>query len=142
MATFNALSVFSYGELIDKVFEYKKKFHNENRYWDEALLLDTSYLRYPDFLSVNVLEAEHKELILEAAKKALYYGKIGDSYGFSDIQIQKIKRTYDYAISNEGDPEKLRKKFIKYVTEYDKRRSTDFIKTFPQLKDYYDKYKD
>lgn len=142
MATFNALSVFSYGDLIDKVFEYKKKFHNKTRYWDEALLLDTSYLRYPDFLSVNVLEPEHKELILESAKKALYYGKIGDSYGFSDIQIQKIKRTYDYAISEEGDTEKLKKKFIKYVTEYDKRRGTDFKKTFPQLNDYYDKYKD
>lgn len=142
MATFNALSVFSYGDLIDKVFEYKKKFHNETRYWGEALLLDTSYLRYPNFLSVNILEPEHKELILEAAKKALYYGKIGEGYGFSDIQIQKIKRTYDYAISDEGDQERVKRKFVKYVTEYDKRRGTNFKKTFPQLKEYYDKYKD
>lgn len=143
MATFNALSVFTYGDLIEKVFEYKKKFHNNSRYWGESLLLDTSYLRYPSFLTVNVLEPEHKELILEAAKKALYYGKFENTYGFSDIQIQKIKRTYDYAIiSNTQDNTHIKKQFIKYVTEYDKRRGTNFKKTFPQLIEFYDKYKD
>lgn len=142
MATFNALSVFSYGDLIDRVFEYKKRFHNEQRYWNEALLLDTSYLRYPSFLSINILEREQKELILEAAKKALYYGKFENGYGFSDIQIQKIKRTYDYAIKDNGENQDyLRRGFVKYVDEYDKRRETNFLKTFPQLKDFYEKYK-
>lgn len=143
MATFNALSIFSYGELIDKVFEYKKKFHNEQRYWGEALLLDTSYLRYPAFLSISVIEDEHKELILDAAKKALYYGRIENGPGFSDTQIQKIKRTYDYAMNVDSKRNiYLKKQFITYVTEYDKRRGTDFKKTFPQLIDVYDKYKD
>ena len=143
MATFNALSVFSYGDLIEKVFEYKKKFHNDIRYWEGALLLDTSYLRYPSFLAVNILEPEHKELILESAKKALYYGKFENGYGFSDSQIQKIKRTYDYAVTtNNIDLTYSRKQFAKYITEYDRRRETNFIKTFPQLKEFYEKYKD
>jgi organic radical activating enzyme len=142
MATFNAMSVFSYGDLIDRVFEYKKKFHNDVRYWGEALLLDTSYLRYPSFLSVNILEPQHKELILDAAKKALYYGKFDNGYGFSDTQIQKIKRTYDYAITNNDDTQIFfRDQFAKYITEYDRRRGTDFVKTFPQLKEFYEKYK-
>lgn len=141
MSTFNALSVFSYGKLIDRVFEYKKKFHNESRYWGEALLLDTSYLRYPSFLAVNILDREHKELILDAAKKALYYGKFENTYGFSDTQIQKIKRTYDYAINNNSDTY-MKMQFVKYITEYDRRRGTDFKKTFPQLIEFYDKYKD
>ena len=34
-----------------------------------------------------------------------------------------------------------RKQFVKYVTEYDRRRETNFIKTFPQLKEFYEKYK-
>lgn len=140
MSTFNALSVFSYSNLIDKVFEYKQKFHNENRYWGEALLLDTSYLRYPSFLAVNILDREHKELILDAAKKALYYGKFDKTYGFSDTQIQKIKRTYDYAINNNSDTY-MKMQFVKYITEYDRRRGTDFKKTFPQLIEFYDKYK-
>ena len=35
----------------------------------------------------------------------------------------------------------LKRQFVEYVTEYDKRRGTDFKKTFPQLIDFYDKYK-
>ena len=93
-------------------------------------------------MSVNILEDEHKELILEAAKKALYYGKFENGYGFSDSQIQKIKRTYDYAIKNTGNGQEFfREQFAKYITEYDKRRETDFVKTFPQLKTFYEKYK-
>jgi hypothetical protein len=94
-------------------------------------------------LTVNILEPKFKELILEASKKAMYYGKFENTYGFSDIQIQKIKRTYDYAIkSNHNNDVYLKKQFVKYVTEYDKRRGTDFKKTFPQLIEFYDKYKD
>jgi len=145
MAAFNALSVFTYSDLIDKVYEFKKKYHNDQRYWVESLQLDTSYLRWPTHLSVKILEPEHKELILEAAKKALYYGMKDTpmtTHGFSDIQIQKIKRTYDYAIGDSDfDVEKYRKDFVKFVTEYDKRRNTNFLEVFPELKDMYVKYK-
>ena len=145
MAAFNALSVFTYSELIDKVYEFKKKYHNEERYWMEALQLDTSYLRWPSHLSIKILEPHHKELILDAAKKAMYYGMKDtpmDTHGFSDIQIQKIKRAYDYAISDGMfDVEKHRKDFASFITEYDKRRGTNFIETFPELKDLYVKYK-
>ena len=90
MATFNALSVFSYDELIDKTFEMKKKHANGQRYWVSALQLDTSYLRWPTHLSVKILEPEHKTLILKSAEKALYYGIkefTKDNYGFSNVEI-------------------------------------------------------
>ena len=146
MAAFNALSVFTYDELIDKVYQLKKKYHNDQRYWKECLLLDTSYVRWPSFLSVKILEEEHKELIFESAKKAMYYGMKDtpmNTHGFSDIQIQKIKRTYDYAKSKSinYDVEKHRSDFIKFVDEYDKRRGTNFIEAFPEMKDFYVKYK-
>ena len=145
MATFNALSVFTYGDLIDKVFEYKKKYANGERYWVSALQLDTSYLRWPTHLSVKILEREHKELILKYAEKALYYGIKNfteDNYGFSNIEIQKIKRLYDYAIGESSfDTETYRKDFVKFVDEYDNRRGTDFLEAFPQLEKLYAKYK-
>lgn len=145
MAAFNALSVFTYGELIDKVYEFKKKYHNKERYWGESLQLDTSYIRWPSHLSIKILEEEHKELILEAAKKAMYYGMKDtpmDTHGFSDVQIQKIKRTYDYAKSHSAmfDVEKYRREFCKFVKEYDERRGTNFQEAFPELKEFYAKY--
>jgi len=146
MATYNALSVFSYSDLIDRVFEYKKKYANGERYWVSALQLDTSYLRWPTHLSVKILEEEHKELILKSAEKALYYGIKNfteDNYGFSNVEIQKMKRLYDYAVGDTAfNTDKYRKDFVKFVDEYDKRRGTDFLGTFPQLKELYAEYKE
>lgn len=145
MATYNALSVFSYSDLIDRVFECKKKYANSERYWVSAIQLDTSYLRWPKHLSVKILSEEHKELILDSAKKALYYGIkefTKDNYGFSNIEIQKIKRLYDYAKgTSDFDVDKYRKDFVKFVDEYDKRRGTSFLTTFPQLQELYAKNK-
>ena len=60
-----------------------------------------------------------------------------------NVEIQKIKRTYDYAVGNSViyDKEKSRKEFFKFVQEYDKRRGTDFSETFPQLTNMYAKNK-
>jgi len=141
MATYNALSVFSYSNLIDKVFEYKKKHANGERYWTSAIQLDTAYLRWPTHLSVKILKPEQKELILAAAEKALYYGIkefTKDNYGFSSIEIQKMKRLYDYSIGvDDFNTDKYRKDFVKFVDEYDKRRGTNFLETFPQFKELY-----
>ena len=145
MATFNALSVFTYSDVIEKTFRMKKKHANDERYWISAIQLDTAYLRHPAHLSVKILEREHKELILECAEKALYYGMtefVKGAYGFSNTEIQKIKRLYDYAISEDTfDVEKNRKDFVKFVDEYDVRRGTNFKLTFPELKSLYDTYK-
>ena len=137
MATYNALSVFTYSDLIDRVFEYKKKHANGERYWVSALQLDTAYLRWPTHLSVKILTPEQKQLILKAAEKALYYGIkefTKDNYGFSNVEIQKIKRLYDYSIGTSNfDQDKYRKDFIKFVDEYDNIRDTNFLGTFPQF---------
>jgi len=142
MATFNALSVFTYSDLVDKVFEMKKKHHNGKRYSISAVQLDTSYLRWPNHLSVRILDEEHKEYILQAAKKALYYGQrefSHNTYGFTNVEIQKIKRIYDYAKGHSVtyDKQKNIDDFIIFVDELDKRRGTNFLETFPELKEFY-----
>jgi organic radical activating enzyme len=145
MATFNALSVFGYDELIDKVFELKKKYQNNERYWVSAVQLDTSYLRWPKHLSVKILDEEQKELILKSAKKMFYYAMplfTREYYGFSDIEIQKLKRIYDYSVSDEEYNVDLnRRDFVAFVDEYDKRRNVNFLDTFPELTKIYNDVK-
>jgi organic radical activating enzyme len=141
MATFNALSVFGYNKLIDKIFELKQKYQNKERYWISAIQLDTSYLRWPQHLSVKILENSEKNLILESAKKAFYYATpefTHDHYGFSDVEVQKIKRLYDYAISNDPfDVTTNQNDFVMFVDEHDVRRGTNFLETFPELENFY-----
>ena len=146
MSTFNLMSVFSYDNLIDKIFELKKKYQNDERYWISAIQLDSSYLRWPLHQSVKILDDEHKELILKSAKKAFYYATHEFNhkhYGFSEVEVQKIKRIYDYAVSKDEQflVEKGREDLVKFVDEHDKRRGTDFLNTFPELKDLYEDVK-
>lgn len=145
MSTFNIFSPFGYDKLIDKIFELKKKYQNKERYWVSAIQLDTSYLRWPEHLSVKLLNDDQKKMILESAKRAFYYATPEfnrSNYGFSDIEVQKIKRLYDYSISiDDFDLEQNQIDFVNFVDEYDKRRGTDFNKSFPELKTIYDNVK-
>ena len=64
-----------------------------------------------------------------------------DYIGYSDIEIQKIKRIYDWKTADwEGKEQQVKEhryNFGKYFQEHDKRRGTDFCKVFPELEDFY-----
>jgi len=146
MSTYNLMSPFGYNKLINKVYEVKKQHSNPNRYWQHPILLDTSYLRFPRHQSVRLLYPEHKDLILKNAEEALFLGvPIFDNIhmGMTEVETSKIKRIYDWSISGmaEYDLGEERRSFIKFVDEHDKRRGTNFLKTFPELEEFYKKTK-
>ena len=63
--------------------------------------------------------------------------------GYSDIEIQKIKRTYDWMIAPQDEEllNKRRSNFYRYFEAHDGRRGTNFLKTFPEFKDFYNECK-
>ena len=146
MSTYNILSPFTYNTLIKNVYDLKREHHNLHRYWQHPILLDTSYLRYPEHQSVRLLENEHKELIRKNAEEALYLGvPVFDNIhmGMTEVETQKIKRIYDWSQSkiDGNELKKLRNDFVIFVDEHDKRRGTNFVKTFPELEEFYYKIK-
>lgn len=143
MVTYNALSVFSYDKLIRGVYDLKKEYGSSDRYWPSATMLDSSYLRFPWHQTVQILPRDFKENILEHAKLALYYGVPIFNHkfiGYSDVEIQKLKRIYDWSLG-EGTSEKHilqhQKDFHTFFSEHDRRRNTNFIETFPELEEFY-----
>ena len=63
--------------------------------------------------------------------------------GYSDIEVQKIKRIHDWLLSR--DEEKMveqRRNFYRMFSEHDKRRGTDFVKTFPELENFWNMCKE
>ena len=142
MVTYNALSVPTYNKLIDGVYDLKQTYGSADRYWKSASFLDTSYLRYPTHQTVQVLPKVWEKAVYQQAKQADFLGVPVFDYsyiGYSDIEIQKIKRTYDWMIAP-VDEERLktqRRNFGYYFEAHDKRRGTDFCKTFPEFADFY-----
>ena len=144
MSTYNALSVPNYTKLIDGVYDIKRKYGSSDRYWNSAVFLDSSYLRFPTHQTVQVLPNKWNNNILQQAQLTDFYSIPNfekQHYGYSDIEIQKIKRIYDWKTATwEGKEEQVlqqRYNFGKMFQEHDKRRGTDFCKTFPELADFY-----
>ena len=117
MSTYNALSVFSYYDLMKNILVLKDT-HKMVRGWLPCML-DTSYLRYPTHQSIRILNDEHKNLILKQAKFGIYNLKHNENNllanGFLDSEVQKIIRLYDWAITNDDKLETNRIDFIKFV---------------------------
>ena len=142
MTTYNALSVFSFRTFLKNVLDLRIEHKNPYRYWLTTAPVDASYLRYPTHQTVKMLDLEHKELIRKQAEFGVYNSVEnydGDTMGFNDIEVQKIKRIYDWSLSDDINLNQNRIDFVKFVDEHDIRRGTNFLKTFPEMEDFYHK---
>ena len=153
MSTYGCLSVPNYMKLIDGIYDLKNTYGTTDRYWASAVFLDSSYLRYPWHQSVQILQgceeyksSNWKDLVLEQAKLMFFQGVpiFDHNYiGYSDIEIQKVKRIYDW-MNAETDPKFMKtsmQNFYRYFNAHDERRNTNFLKTFPELEGFYKKCK-
>ena len=156
MSTFNIFSIFSYELLIKQIHELKIKHFNLKRYWNSAIILDTSYLRFPDFLSFRLL----KDYIdVEYFNRCEKYMKFNSTYrslnfyepqhigdvGFSTKEIEKITRIKDIFMSDKSTDEltfdREKKDFFNFINEYEKRRHVKCEDYFPELINFIKKIK-
>ena len=142
MVTYNALSVFNYGKLIEEVHKLKETYASPDRYWNSATFLDSSYLRYPLHQTVQILPYNFSHLVLDQAKLINYLAAPSFDtrhIGYADVEVQKIERIYDWMIAPQDLDQQMKNRysFYKFFEEHDRRRGTNFIKTFPQLEEFY-----
>ena len=145
--TVNALSPFSLKKLLEKILEWQKTAYflgAKNR----RIFFDLPYLRSPAWQALDVLP---DDLALSYFADCLNFMKQNKcdikkaSYGFSDFQINKMKRLIDVTKKSTVSPEQKKIKrinFYKFFNEHDRRRGTDFNKTFPELSSFWKECKD
>ena len=145
MAAFNALSISSYQKVIQKVYRLKKIYGSTKRYRDYSIILDTSYIRHPEFLDFRILTPDWLEKINELSRfmedLGMHKYEHVDGYhkvGFFDFEQEKVRRMTDMFTGNQSWVEKQRKDFVLFIDEYDKRRGKNFQETFPEMEDFYD----
>jgi len=120
--------------IVHKVYTQKKF---------QRVFFDIPILRYPPWFSIQnageygITEVER---CLKYMEDNVQDGDYLETFeGFKPYEILKIKR--DLAIMKESLPvEQLqlnKKNFYMFITEYDRRRQTNFIETFPELKMYW-----
>ena len=143
IVTVNALSPFALQDLLEKILEWQKEsFYTYKRKYRQ-IFFDLPFLRSPPWQSLNVLP---KDMALPYFKKSLKFMEKnkasiskGKYYGFSDFQINKMKRLI--TLSGQAQPEKRLNQinFYKFFKEHDQRRGTSLTQTFPELKSFWKK---
>jgi UDP-N-acetylglucosamine 2-epimerase len=147
MSTYNLLSVTTYTQFLQDVLDIKRKYGTPVY---NPLLLDIPYLRYPEHQTIFLIEEEHLQMIhdqvtfmyqnLESKEWSILANR-----GFYQSEADKLKRIYTMAKNSSENSNEYttinRKDFVKFVDEHDKRRGTNFLETFPELTNFYNKYK-
>ena len=130
MVTFNALSVFKFNKFLEFILE-KRKSNPGNA------LVDISILHDPGFLNLLILDDSQKCLIHESLQFMKDNSSRKIAEGFFDFEIAKMERLSEYAKTQISQAELLKRRidFVSFVTEYDRRKNTQFLKCFPELAD-------
>jgi hypothetical protein len=133
MCTFNILTVTNFSSLLVKILEWRRKYNS----WfsrKQRIRFDTPYLKEPLQYDMNILPKDKFMPYMEISLEYMYRNK------FSELECEKFSRVVEYMRNTDYENTKItegHRDFYNWFTEYDRRRGTDFVKTFPELEQFY-----
>ena len=136
MCTINALCLDSLPRLLYQLLEFKQM------YGRERVNFTLNILRFPSFQSPLVLP-EHIRNQYQDNLQDFLTRNINNPY-LQEHEINQTQRLIDYLDvvktphSDTFEMPKLHNDFKQFYSQYDRRRSKDFVKTFPNLKTWYE----
>ena len=137
--TMNNLSVLGIQQQLEWILELRRVYSKTyQRVW-----FDTPLLRTPTWQSLQILPpvyagvlervADWMEMNLETADRPFH--------GFKDYEVQRMRRDIDWMREGsklDADYVKMqRADFYRFFNEHDKRRKTDFLTTFPEMREFW-----
>lgn len=134
--TMNNLSITGLKPLLEHILMLRKEFSTTyQRVW-----FDTPVLRQPAWQSIQTLPesyASQLESTIDWMEQHLETAS-DPFHGFKDYEVQRLRR--DLAWMREGqkqDHSMARADFYRFFAEHDRRRDTDFLKTFPEMRTWW-----
>lgn len=116
---------------------YKRLADLRARHLDKRIYIDPPYLRHPEFLSAKILPERYGIYLDQTVE--FVKANIGPYPKFVKSDLSKIERVREWVQKKdvgEMDLSRKRRDFAVFVDEYDRRRKTDFAKTFPEYVDF------
>jgi hypothetical protein len=120
--------------IVHKVYKQKKF---------QRIFFDIPLLRFPNWFNVQNIGhygIDEVKQCLEFMENNVQTDDYRETFeGFKPYEILKLKR--DLAVMEQSLPENElllnKKNFYMFITEHDRRRSTNFLSTFPELSEYW-----
>ena len=145
MITFNILSVTGFKTLLEKILEWRKLYGWYGHIAQHRIRFDTPYLKEPLQYDINILPKEEFMPYMHTSLNFIKDNIGSASNKFSELEYEKFRRVVDYMETTEYSKEKIiegRKDFYAWFDEHDRRRNTDFKKTFLEMHNFYQTCKD
>jgi hypothetical protein len=138
--TMSNLNILGLKRLLEMILDLRK-IHSTTyqRVW-----FDTPILRQPTWQSLQILPPVYTKRLQDVVDWMNANLETPDKpfQGFKDYEVQRLQRVLDWM--KEGwklQPEYVklqRADFYRFFNEHDKRRETDFLTTFPEMKEFWD----
>jgi len=135
--TMNNLSVTSLDKLFAGILGLRKVYsHTYQRVW-----FDTPVLREPAWQSLQILPESYAEKLewLWAWMMRQIETEAEPFKGFKDYELHRLDRDIAWMRSAQlGNHSQAKADFYRFFNEHDRRRGTDFLKTFPEMKTWWE----
>ena len=142
--TMNNLNILGLQRQLEQILTLREMYSiTYQRVW-----FDTPVLRTPSWQSLQILPPAYYGIL----EKTIEWMKLhrmeegsGKFTGFKDYEIQRLERDFEWMKKGKKLTkdylQKQRADFYRFFNEYDKRRNTDFLETFPQMKEFWQECK-
>ena len=138
MTTVNLTSVTTYTDFIRYILDLRGRY-NKNANFNKVQFM-TNFLRYPEFLSLNILDRKTKEKFSSYVENLIdERGKWNGLETLTFSEVDQLRRMINFMNLpvEENKLKLLRRDFALFIKEYDKRRKLNFVQTFPELEEFY-----
>jgi organic radical activating enzyme len=141
--TMNNLSVSTFEHLMTAILGLRQIYSNHyQRVW-----FDTPVLRTPSWQSMQLLPESYADHLEEVWVYMLKHKETEDTRfkGFKDYELSRLDR--DIAWMRDGSKLNLdyvkncKADFYRFFAEHDRRRDTDFLTTFPEMRSWWEECK-
>jgi organic radical activating enzyme len=130
--TMNNLAVTGFQDYMEWILQLRRTHSTTyQRVW-----FDTPVLREPAWQSLQLLP-ESYAVELEKSRDFMLANMTTDAnplHGFKDYEVQRLERDIAWMRTGQGQDHTVAKAdFYRFFSEHDRRRGTDFKKTFPEM---------
>jgi hypothetical protein len=133
--TMNNLGVLGLRKLLQDILDMRQSYSTTyQRVW-----FDTPLLRQPAWQSLQILPPSYADILDRTADWMESNLETAEDpfHGFKDYEVQRLRR--DIAWMREGTEKTDEKKadFYRFFNEHDRRRGTDFLRSFPEMTNWW-----
>ena len=136
IVTMNNLSVTSLENLFAGILGLRKTYSKTyQRVW-----FDTPVLREPAWQSLQILPESYAERLEYLWAWMIRWTETPEDpfHGFKDYELARLDRDIAWMRAAQGqDHSAAKADFYRFFREHDRRRGTDFLKTFPEMKSWW-----